>query len=290
MSIEITRQLIEQGDFEEAQNNQWSAIDAGDEEARLDLCHLFDDLGLHYFSQDQYLYLLANEPDFALEATRGAVQNYIWLREYESARELLNNVRTLQSDLSSYVESSEANFSTLNKGAEFIEDLVSSIFVDIEEVKSDFYSNLSLENLQTLLSMEEWLMNIAIDLRIQPNSAMGHVAIDVQVAGSMAVSRPLKVLVGNETDRARDCLKTCADAIGLLSDLPEYALRVNPVFQMACAAGKKVANKLIWLIYSQDHELSAEESQAIENICWGLQRLGDTGEGFAAFVLAGVIE
>lgn len=290
MSIEITRQLIEQGDFEEAQNNHWSAIDAGDAAVRLDLGHLFDDLGLHYFSQDQYLYLLENEPNFAVEAARGAIQNYVWLREYESARKLLVRFPALQSDLASYVESSEADFSTLNKEPELIENVVSSIFADVEGVKGDFYSNLSLENLQTKLSMEEWLMNIAIDLSFNPNSAMGHVAIDVQVAGSMAVSRPLKVLVGNGTDRARDYLKTCADAIGLLSDLPEYALRVNPVFQMACAAGKKVANKFIWLIYSQDHELSAEESQAIENICWGLQRLGDTGEGFAAYVLAGVTE
>lgn len=290
MSIEVTKELIEQGNFDQALDGQWELIDGGDPEARLDLAYLQDDLGLHYFSQDQYLYLIENEPDFALEAARGAIQNYVWLREYESARELLNNYPTLQSDLGSYAESSEANFSTLNKGAEFIEDLVSSIFAKIEEVKSDFYSNLSLDNLQTKLSMEEWLMNIAIDLSNQPNSAMGNVAIEVQVAGSMAVSRPLKALVGNETGRARDYLKTCADAIGLLSDLPEFALRVNPIFQEACAAGKKAANKFIWLTYSQDQELSPEESQAIENICWGLQRLGDTSEGFAAFVLAGVTE
>lgn len=290
MSIEITRQFIEQGDFEEAQNNHWSAIDAGAEEVRLDLGHLFDDLGLHYFSQDQYLYLIENEPDFALEAARGAIQNYVWLREYESARELLTSFPALQGDLLAYVESSEEGFSTLNKGAEFIEDLVSTIFADIADIQGDFLSNLSLENLQTKLSMEEWLMNIAIDLSNQPGSAMGNVSIEVSIAGSMAVQRPLKTLVGSEIDRARDYLKTCADAIGLLSDLPEFALRVNPIFQEACVAGKKAANKFIWLTYSQDQELSPEEAQAIENICWGLQRLGDTREGFAAFVLGGVTE
>lgn len=290
MSIEETKQLIERGNFEQALDGQWELIDGGDPEARLDLAYLQDDLGLHYFSQDQYLYLLENEPDFALEAARGAIQNYVWLREYESARELLTSFPALQSDLLAYVESSEAGFLTLNKGSEFIEDLVSSIFADMEKVKSDFYSNLSLENLQTRLSMQEWLMNIAIDLSNEPNSAMGNLAIEVQVAGSMAVSRPLRALVGNDIDRARDYLKTCADAIGLLSDLPEFALRVNPIFQEACAAGKKAANKFIWLTYSQEKELSPEESQAIENICWGLQRLGDTSEGFAAFVLAGVTE
>lgn len=290
MSIEVTKQLIEQGNFEKALDGQWKLIEEGDAEARLDLAYLQDDLGLHYFSQDQYLYLLENEPDFALEAARGAIQNYVWLREYESARELLNRFPSLRGDLGAYVDSSEANFSTLTKDVDFIEDLVSTIFSEYGAVQSDFQANLSLENLQTKLSMEEWLMNIAIDLSNQPHSAMGNVAIEVQVAGSISVSRPLKSLVGNETERARDYLKTCADAIGLLSDLPEFALRVNPIFQEACAAGKKAANKFIWLTYSQDQELSPEESQAIENICWGLQRLADTSEGFAAFVLAGVTE
>lgn len=290
MSIEITRQLIEQGNFEEALDNQWSLIDGGDEEARIDLAHLQDELGLHYFSQDQYLYLIENEPDFAQEAARGAIQNYIWLREYDSARGLLGQFPTLQKDLSDYVESSEANFSTLTKGAEFIEDLVSSIFTDIEAVQADFYSNLSLDNLQMKLAMEEWLMNIAIDLNNQPNSSMGNVSIEVSIAGSLAAQRPLKTLVGSEIDRARDYLKTSADAIGVLSGLPEFALRVNPIFQEACVAGKKAANKFIWLTFTQDRELNPEESQAIENICWGLQRMGDTSQGFAAFVLAGIIE
>ena len=290
MSIEATKQLIEQGNFEQAIDGQWKLIEEGDAEARLDLAYLQDELGLHYFSQDQYLYLVENEPDLAPEAARGAIQNYVWLREYDSARELLNSFPSLRGDLGAYVDSSEANFSTLTKDVDFLEDLVSTIFSEYGAVQSDFQANLSLENLQTKLSMEEWLMNIAIDLSNQPNSAIGNVAIDIQIAGSMAVSRPLKALVGNETERARDYLKTCADAIGLLSDLPEFALRVNPIFQEACVAGKKAANKFIWLTYSQDQELSPEESQAIENICWGLQRLGDTSEGFAAFVLAGVTE
>ena len=290
MSIEITRQLIEQGNFEEALDNQWSLIDGGDEEARIDLAHLQDELGLHYFSQDQYLYLIENEPVFAQEAARGAMQNYVWLREYDSARDLLGQFPTLQKDLSDYVESSEANFSTLTKGVEFIEDLVSSIFTDIEAVQGDFHSNLSLDNLQMKLAMEEWLMNIAIDLNNQPNSSMGNVSIEVSIAGSLAAQRPLKTLVGSEIDRARDYLKTSADAIGVLSGLPEFVLRVNPIFQEACVAGKKAANKFIWLTFTQDRELNPEESQAIENICWGLQRMGDTSQGFAAFVLAGIIE
>jgi hypothetical protein len=290
MSIEVTRQLIEEGDFEAALDNQWSLIDGGDEGARLDLAHLHDELGLHYFSQDQYLYLIENEPDFALEGAHGAIQNYVWLREYDSARDLLSQFPSLQGDLSDYVESSEANFSTLTKGAEFLEDLVSSIYADIEGVQRDFHSNLSLDNLQTKLAMEEWLMNIAIDLSNQPNSAMGNVSIEVSLAGSLGVQRPLKTLVGSEIDRARDYLKTSADAIGVLSGLPEFALRVNPIFQEACVAGKKAANKFIWLTYTQDRELNPEESQAIENICWGLQRMGDTSQGFAAFVLAGITE
>ena len=290
MSVEVTRKLIEQGDFEEALNNQWALIDSGDEEARLDLAYLQDELGLHYFSQDQYLYLVENEPGLALEAARGAIQNYVWLREYDSARELLDSFPSLRGDLGAYVDSSEANFSTLTKDVDFLEDLVSTIFAEYGAVQSDFQANLSLENLQTKLSMEEWLMNVAIDLSNQPNSAMGNVSIDVSLAGSASAQRPLKALVGSDIERTRDYLKTSADAIGMLSDLPEIALRVNPIFQEACVAGKKAANKFIWLTYSQDKELNAEESQAIENVCWGLQRLGQANEGFAAFVLAGITE
>ena len=290
MSIEVAKQLIQQGQFEQALDSQWESIDRGDAEARLDLAYLFEDFGLYYFAQDQYLYLLDNEPDFALEAGSGAIKNFVWFREYDAAKALLSKFSALQGELGVYTETSAKNYFTLDRGADFLVDVISAIFNDIESVQQDFYSNLSLENFQTKLSMDEWLMNIAIDLSNKPNSAMGDVAIDIQVAGSMAVSRPLKTWVGDETDRTREYVKTCAEAIGLLSDLPEFALRVNPIFQEACAAGKKAANKLIWLKYSKNQELNPEESQAIETICWGLQHLGATHEGFAAFVLAGVTE
>lgn len=290
MSIDTTIGLINQGDFEAALNHQWNLIDSGDEKSRLELAHLFDEVGLHYFSQDQYLYLIENEPDFEFEAARGAVQNFVWLREYGSARELLEQFPDLRLDLKDYVESSETNFSTLNKDPIFIEDLVVAIFNDIEAVKIRFGSNLTLETLQAKSSMEEWLMNIAIDLRNNPTSSMGSMSFGLSSVGAIATQRPLRTVIGNDIDRARDILNTCAAAVVMLSNLPEFSLSGNAIFVEACAMGKKFANKFIWLSYSQDRDLSREESQAIENICWGLQRLGDASEGFASFVLASVTE
>ena len=290
MSLELTNKLIDQGDFEGALESLWNLIDGGHQEARLQLAYLQDDLGLHYFSQDQYLYLLENEPDFALEAAQGAIQNFVWFREYESAKELLAKFPSLQGSLATYVQNSEENYSTTNKGTEFIASVISDIFRDRDAVGAEFYSNLGLEVFRAKLNIDEWLMNIAIDLANQPKSALANLALEVPIAGSVAVERPLKEIVGSATDRARELLKTCADAIGMLSSLPESSLSGNPIFTEACAAGKKASNKLIWLVYSEDLELEPGDSQAIQNVCWGLQRLGNNQDAFAGFVLAGVTD
>lgn len=290
MSIEVAVSLIEQGDFEGALEHLWDLIDGGDEEARLQMAYLQDDLGLHYFSQDQYLYLIENEPNFAQEAARGAIQNYVWFREYESARELLAEFPALNGELGSFVQNSEDNFSTLNKGADFISSVVTDIFRDVEDVRAQFYSNLGIDIFRTKSNIDEWLMNIAIDLQNEPNSVLANLSLEVPIAGSVALQRPLKAIIGSAADRVRDHLKSCADAIGHLSNLPESGLPANQTFIEACASGKKAANKLIWLVYSADQNLEPGDSQLIQTVCWGLQRMGNIREGFAGFVLAGVTD
>jgi len=285
---EISRKLKSLDDFKEAFDCQWNLIDSGDEEARLNLAHLFDDLGLHFFSQDQYLYLLENQPEFALEAAYGAVCNYVWFREYHLAKELLAQYSELPESLNAYVIDSEAEYSTLNKNPEQIEHWVSQAMKDRDLVDSNFSSNHSLESLTDKLYIEELFLNLAIDINLNPNSLISSMSLDVPVSADTWVPTSLAKIVGSPVDRARDYMRTCSLVILNLFESKDKNLFKISSFAEACNVGKKVANKFIWLM--NEYDFTEEDVTTFGNICWGLERMQEANLQYVSIVLNSYIQ
>ena len=288
MTNEISRNLKSLDDFKEAFDNQWNLIDSGDDEARLNLAHLFDDLGLHYFSQDQYLYLLDNQPEFALEAAYGAVTNFVWFREYDLAKQLLAKYSELPENLGAYVIDSEAEYSTLNKNSEQIELWVSQAMKDRDLVDSNFSSNHSLENLTAKLSIEELFLNLAIDINLNPNSLISSMSLEMPISADACVPRSLATIVGSPVDRARDYMRTCSLVILNLLESKEKNLFKISSFAEACIVGKKVANKFLWLM--NEYDFTEEDVTIFGNVCWGLERMQESNLQYVGIVLKAYIQ
>ena len=278
MTIEIAKNLISAGNFDEALDSQWDLISSGDEEARLDLAYFFDELGLHYFSQDQYIYLMENQPEFAPEAAAGAVANYVWLREYAHAIELLDQYPQLPASLRSYVRESELEHSTLSENPELIELWVSQAMGERDLIDSNFASNHSLENLKAKLYIEELLLNLAVDISQNPNTLISNMSLEIPIAVNTFVPRSLSSIVGNPVDRARDYLRTCALVILNLFESNDEDLLNNSSFIESCIRGKKVAIKFLWLMNEFDY--TEEDAITLGNICWGLERMPEMNDKF----------
>lgn len=288
MSIEIAKTLISAGNFDEALDSQWDLISSGDEEARLDLAYFFDELGLHYFSQDQYVYLMENHPEFALEAAAGAVANYVWLREYRAAMELLTQYHQLPDSLKKFVKESESNHSMLGKNPELIEQWVSEAIQAKDSIDSNFASNHSLENLKAKLSVEEFMLNLAVDINQNPNTWISKMSLGIPIAVNTFVPRSLSSIVGDPADRARDYLRTCSLVILNLFESKAKDLLNNSSFIESCIHGKKVAIKFLWLMNEFDY--TEEDAITLGNICWGLEHMPEMSDKFTGGFISAYVQ
>lgn len=288
MNNDDTTNLKNLEHFKAVWTSNWNSIDSGNINARLNLAHQFDEIGLHYFSQDHYLNLLENQSEIATEAAYGAVNNYVWFREYHAAKELLAHYSDLPDSLNTYVIESEAEYSMLGKNSGQIKFWVDQALKDRALVDLNFYQNKSLNNLKVKLSIEELLLNLAIDINQNPNALISNISVDVPISADSFVPRSLVNIVGSPVDRARDYLRTCAEVILKISESKERNLFTSSSFVEACICGKKVINKLFYLM--SELEFSKDDVTVLENICWGLEHMQEGKHQFSGWILAGFIE
>lgn len=279
------RSLISSGDFEGALDLLWGAIDSGSSSARLDLATLFDETGLHAFSQDQFLTLVDEGASESAEASVGVFRNLVWMRDYKSAVDLAaqnKHIRDLHGDFATI---SEKNFSTLRLASEDFTNLVSQLLLDREMNAAANESDRIFDSLQNRIVIDENLFNIACDLKFGDSAVLSSVSVDVPIGGGSVVSRRALDAVGDPLERAKNYLQSCASLIGALSTLDDLK-DDRPMLEIARSKGKSIANKLVLL--QEDFTLSDDESKLVSNVCWALQKSTNPIDRFAGFVLSGI--
>jgi hypothetical protein len=284
----LSFELDPDADMLHALDSTWSKIDSGDASARVDLAQFFDDIGLFALGLDHWVYLLDNNPEYSLEAANGAAMTSTWLRDYPSARLFANRNPIVSEKRLSYIDESEAKFSLVKGDPEEIVGGLQYCLSQNAELFSAFQSSGSLDDFKALLQAEEFLMNLAFDLHFAPNSPVGMVGFEMQIAGSFALQRRVQDAVGEPVSRAVQFLASCANAIGMFGNQSRDDQGSNPVFVEAVSRGQGVANKLIHLGWEHRDEIPHEAKLALQNIYYGMHRIGNSDQEFAAFILAGI--
>lgn len=284
ISIEA-RTLISAGEFEGALDLLWDSIDKGSESSRLALANLFDECGLHAFSQDQYEYLMSTDGPEYLHAALGLFQNLVWMRNYKAASALALKHEHIQKMHGDYATKSEQDFSTKRFPPEHFSNLISQLLFDRQENLAAIDSDETFNSLQNMMVIDENLFNIACDLKFGDSAMLASVSVEVQLGGGPSVSRMALDAVGEPLIRARNYLQTCANLIRELSTL-EGLEDDEPILEFARSKGNSIANKLVLL--QEDFTLSDEDSMLVSNVCWALQKSTTPIDRFSGFVLGGI--
>lgn len=285
-AIDLAHNQLESGDFQLGLDTIWAEIEAGSDEARVALANKFTAVGLHAFSQDQWLYLLENGSEFAQEAATGAVGNAVWMRKYGKAAELLDSNPELKADYGTYVADSYRDFCTLSLEVDSFAEAIEQLIRDDRSLESQRAQTSTLDALRNQLVIREHLFNIACDLAFNPPGLHSQVAVDVPVAGGLTLSRQAIQAVGTPIDRANDLLTTVALTIAKFAEHGNFESDTH--FLEATRKGKSISSKIILLLDGGD--MSGHTSQGIEHVCWALGQSDSIDEQFAGFVLGGVTE
>lgn len=279
------RKLIDLGELDAALDLMWESIDEGSQEARLDLAKLFDEVGLHAFSQDQYLALAGERGTISKEATVGLFGNLVWLRDYKAAEALALKHAHVREVFGDYATNSERDFSTLRFSTPEFSNLISQLLHDRVENSASIDTDETLTSHQNLMVIDENLFNIACDLSFTKRSILAEVSVDVPVGLGTSLPKRAIDAVGEPIDRARNYLISCSNLVAELATIEDLD-GDDPLLVAAVRNGKAVANKLVLL--QGDFTLTDSDSQLIGNICWGLLKSTNPMERFAGFVLGGI--
>jgi hypothetical protein len=279
------REFIEDGNFQVALDILWESIDSGSSSTRLDLGRLFDEAGLHAFSQDQYLSLMESKAPESEDAAMGVFQNLVWMRDYRAAAKLTKEHKRIQNLHGDFAIESEQEYSTLRFLPGDYSGLISQLLFDRQANLFSIESDESLNSLHKMIVIDENLFNIACDLSFGNSAAHSDVSVDLPMGSGASVPRKAIDAVGEPLDRARNYLSSCSNLIAELSSLGDIK-GDEPLLVMACKKGKAISNKLVLL--QEEFTLSVQESQHVNNICWGLLKSDDYMEKFSGFVLGGI--
>lgn len=288
MSSQISidaRKLISAGEFQSALDLLWGAINSGSGSTRLELGNLFDDCGLHAFSQNQYVTLMSMDDTEASQGSLGLFQNLVWMRNYKAAAALALKRELVKEVHGDYATKSEQDYSTLRFTPEDFSSLISQLLFDREMNAAEIESDDTFASLQNMVVIDENLFNIACDLKFGESAMLSAVSVEDPVGGGVAVSRKALDAVGDPLLRARNYLQSCADLIGELSALDGLD-DDEPLLVMARNKGKSISNKLV--ILQDEFTLSDKDSQLVSNVCWALLKSTNPMERFSGFVLAGI--
>jgi hypothetical protein len=282
--IETALDQIESGDFQSGLDTIWAEIDTGSDEARVALANKHTEVGLYYFAEDQWAYLLESESTYFDEASFGRFGNAIWMRKYEQAARILDTNPGLKEQHANYLANSYRDFCTLSIDPTEFAELVGQLVRDSQPASSWLSKSPTLNSLLETMNVREHLFNIACDLAFNPSVIHSQIAVSTPVAGTLGVSRAALEVVGSPMQRADELLTTIASLIAAYSEMPSYS--EDPKFLEITRKGKAIANKLLLIL--DDGDLTDETSQAIGNVCWALGQSRDVNERFAGYVLGGV--
>lgn len=263
------------GLWEQGLGELWDYIDAGSQEARVALASLFDEYGLHQFSQDHWRYLYeTGAPQFKAKAITGIASNLSWIGDYSGALAIAAEVE-LSSELKTRIHGAKDKAASSGWNPENL-----ALLLDLE---NQLLSSLNLQmNLDTQLQLVECrirVANVMTHLKHNAGASQRIEAINIPIAGSMVVSRPLDALL----DDIEPFWSNLAHATGIAIAMAAEAERSDFLSELAEFGNEAVAK--LHLLRGEIEVRSELEKEFLQNIAYAL----GVKNSFAGFILNGLV-
>lgn len=265
--------------WQEALDFIWQEIDADNFQAREFLAELFEAYGLYAFSQDHWMALEKVGGKFASRAKLGMFGNYLWMRDYESAKKTISDDESL-GHLIQVLSDQESKFDIGSSPNEMIESLEGLLRIE-NSCMQKIEANFSIEHQIELIKCRDAIGVIASLISFPKNEYLKLFAVNA--IGSADVSRPLSEVIGT----AESCWSRTAHAsCVLIQYIVQFDLLDSHIdeFSFACNSGH-IALEKMFIHRGGFEDLDQKEKELISDISAGLGMLGN----FSSFILGGLL-
>ena len=279
MSISRATELASQGDLLGAEDLLWTAIDAGDLEAKLQLAFCFHDAGLYSLAKVHYEGLVGT--GLWDDAAPQLANLFLDVHDYQLARTTLAGVDTPES------QSTQAAISSVEEKSRGYVDDIPKIVENLLENETMLLAKLaispSFDDQITLLEVREFLAHYSSVLQNDLALTAKATSISMQVAPGSAVGRATGIAVGDPARRWFEAAHAAANVVAFATqEFPDD----QDLFQSLTLRGFEAIEKKYVLSGREITEVG--EDFAVNNIAWALAQIDHPAKDFWSTLLGGV--
>lgn len=272
-------EMIRKGSWEDGLAYLWDHINKGNELALQALAEISDENGLHAFSQQYWSTLAEASGQAASRARQGLVSNFLWIRDYESAKSIIALDPTL-TFLSRMVSEQEEMYD-LTKRSDFLEYAQANLnrereLLNLLEGSFTVSAQIELIQIRDVLGVLSGLISY-------PNTKWaGMQSISVGV-GNFQFPKPLNQSLGTPSEAWWRAAQSTCVLIERISNQDPAA--VSSELMRFVANHGHIALQKLFLDKGLDN-LDDNDKGLINGVGWALSRLGE----FSSCIYGGLLE
>ena len=276
-NIELANQMVNSGSWENGLNYIWDHIDKRDLLAVQTLAEIFEFNGLFAFSHDHWPTLIDVGGEFATRGRVGMFGNFLWIRDFESAQEVISSDNTLDHLNQEVVEQKDKY--DLTKFSNFLastDELLIKERIFLQKLQKSFTVEAQIE----LLKIRDMLAVTSSLISFPARRHLGALSVSFGISGS-EILRPLSEVIG--TPEAA-WWRTAQSASVLIDRIRNQSLQENSELLTFAANQGHIALQKMFL-HKGLEKINEDDKVVISYVAWALEQIGE----FSSFIYGGLL-